>query len=484
MTAHAIGGIEGGFHRAALLRGPRRHAAALLASATAVALVTFVIWLAQPYIPVLSLGILYIFAVLALALAFGLGYSVLVSVASMLAFNWFFLPPVHSFTLADSRNWLALGVYVFIAVVVSLQAARSRRRALDAEQREAEAVVLGRLARSLLDGRALAELLDRTEADVAAVLNARWARVELGPPHPPKPGSAPLELAAGERVVGTVYVDDHAAPLLEVQRRFLPALASMLTVAEEREQMADQAVDAETLRRSDMVKTAVLRAVSHDLRTPLTAITMAAGTLDREAETLPDEDRRALLATIRDQADRLTRLVANLLDLSRLEAGAAPPAAELWPADALVAQAVTALGAGAERVEVRVSPHLPPVLVDPVHAQRILVNVLENALRYSDAGQPVVVRGTATRREVVLRVVDLGGGIAPDNLERIFEPFHHGGHGSGLGLAIARGFAEANGGRVWAESQPGQGTAVAIALPIGPSQWLTRPPAGIRLRWR
>ena len=215
----------------------------------------------------------------------------------------------------------------------------------------------------------------------------------------------------------------------------------------------------------------MLRAVSHDLRTPITAIRMAVETLvNRRRTSSSDGDREPLLDTIQIETDRLTRLVSNLLDLSRLQAGAAVPVAELWPPEALVAQAIGAMGHDADRVDIRVPADLPPVRVDPIHAQRVLVNLVENALRYSPSSEPVLISGTSTRREVILRVVDHGGGIAASELERVFEPFHPDGQshsGAGLGLAIARGFAEANGGRVWAESQPGQGTSFAVALPVG-----------------
>jgi two-component system sensor histidine kinase KdpD len=463
--------MEQALHRLATRRGPTRHLVAIASSAAAVALVTVAIEVvkAETRTPVISLGALYVLAVLPIAGLFGIAYSVLVSVASMLAFNWFFLPPVGTFTLADSRNWFALAVFLVTAVVVSAQASRSRRRAVEAEQRERETAMIAQLATPLLRGGRI-ERMDEIAAQTAAVLGVEHARIDLGPPHPAPAGQSPLPLEVDGRPIGTVYLDDRAQPGLAARNRFLPALASLLAVASERERLAEQAVEAEALRRSDAAKTAVLRAVSHDLRTPLTAIRTAVEGLDAEAYQLTDQDRRGLVETIRTETDRLSRLVANLLDLSRLQTGAANPAAELWPPDALVAQAVGALGADAARVRVQISAELPPVRVDAVHAQRVLVNLLENALRYSPPGEPVLVRGTATRAEVVLRVVDRGPGIDAADLERIFEPFQSdrtGSSGAGLGLAIARGFAEANRGRVWAESQAGQGSSFAFALPIG-----------------
>jgi two-component system sensor histidine kinase KdpD len=334
------------------------HVKRLIFSMAAVAIVTGAIFALNEVAPVLSLGVLYVFAVLPVAIFYGLGYALGVSIASMLAFNFFFLPPLHTLALTDSENWVALAVYLVTAVVVSELAALARRRA-----------------------RAAAE--------------------------------------------------------------------------------------AEALRRSDTVKTAVLHAVSHDLRSPLTAIRAATEGLESVSLELDEADRAGLLETIRLETARLERLVANLLDLSRLEAGAARPQPELWPVDELIGRALEALGADAARISVAVGGE-PPVRVDAAHIERVLVNVLENALRLSSPPDPVEVDVTGENVEVLVRVSDRGPGLAPEDLERIFEPFEHGRggrQGTGLGLAIARGFAQANGCSLWAEARPGSGASFVLALP-------------------
>jgi two-component system, OmpR family, sensor histidine kinase KdpD len=421
-------------------------------------------------VPVLSLGVLYLFAVLPIAAVWGLAYAIPVAIASMLAFNWFFLEPVHTFTLADRENWFALAVYLAVAVVVGELAGRSRRRAAEAEQRERETAVLAELSEGFMRHGGLEAELDEIAERTAAVLGVESARIELGSQRDPPRSESPLELRAGDRRIGTLYVHEGREPNLEIRRRFLPALASLLAVASDRERLGREALEAETLRRSDAVKTAVLRTVSHDLRSPLTAIRVAAEGLESPDLELAASDREALLETIRVESTRLDGLVENLLDLSRLQAGAAAPTPELWPVSELLAQALDELGDRAERVEVDLPADLPPVQVDPIQAQRILVNLLDNALKFSSADDPVYVRGTSTRRDVIVRVVDRGPGIPADQLEHIFEPFHRVSgradrRGAGLGLAIARGFAEANGGRVWAESRPEQGASFALALP-------------------
>jgi two-component system sensor histidine kinase KdpD len=359
----------------------RRRLEAVFACVVAVAVVTGVIFGVRPYVPVLSLGSLYVFAVLPIAVVFGIGYAAAVSIASMLAFNWFFLPPVHTFTLNDSRQWLALLVFLTTAIVVGELAARSRRRAQEA---------------SLL-------------ADAATSLLA------------------------------------------------------------ERERLAAEALEAEALRRADVIKTALLRAVSHDLRTPLMAISTAAGALARDDLAIDDADRAELLATILSASDRLDHLVDNLLDLSRLQAGAAQPEPALLELDDVVVGALDELGKEGRRVEVAFSDSSPSVRVDAHQIQRVLVNVLENALKYSPEGEPVHMKVSGTPAEAVIRVIDHGPGIAVEERERIFEPFHRGNRGdhpgAGLGLAIARGFAEANGGRLWVESRHGQGATFVLSLP-------------------
>ena len=302
----------------------------------------------RPVAPVLSLGVLYVFAVLPVAVLWGLGYAIPVSVLSMLTFNFLFLPPVHTLALRDSANWVALAVYLVTAVVVS------------------------------------------------------W--------------------------------------------------------------LAQRRIEAASLRRSDVAKTAVLRAVSHDLRSPLTAIAAASEVLDGAQVT--DSERAELVASVREETRRLVRLVGNLLDLSRLEAGAATPNRELWTADGLVARSLEAIGPEADRIEASLPDELPLLEIDAAQIERALVNLLENALKASAA--LVEIRTAFEDGMVVFRVLDEGPGVDPAEAARIFEPFVRGnavGNGAGLGLAIAKGFALANGGRVWAEPRPGRGSTFALALP-------------------
>jgi two-component system sensor histidine kinase KdpD len=447
-------------------RGLARHAAAVLASAAGVAIVTGAIYALEHVAPVLSLGVLYVFAVLPTAVLFGLGYAVPVSIASMLAFNWFFLPPRHTFRLTDEENWVALAVYLATAIVVSGLAARSRRRQAEAEQRAREAALLAEVAGALLESDHVQNELSGVATRLARALGVARSRIELDSVRRPEAGETAYELRAGERNLGRLFLEGQ--PDADVSGRLLPGLASLLAVAVDRERLGRRAVEVEALRRSDAIKTAILRAVSHDLRSPLTAIRAATESLESDTLDLSDEDQAALLTTIEIEAARLDRLVTNLLDLSRLELGAAEPRPELWTVESLVGQALTELGPRADRVSVALSADLPPIEVDGPQIEHVLVNLLDNALKFSSSTDPVELRGERQDGDVVVRVVDRGPGLSEWELERVFEPFEPGrdaSSGSGLGLAIAKGFAQANGARLEAKPNQEGGASFVLSLP-------------------
>ncbi len=435
-------------------------------SVCAVAIVTGAVFAFRGYVPVLSLGVLYLFAVLPVAVFFGLAYAVGVSILSMLAFNFFFLPPVHTLALRDSANWFALAVYLVTAVVVSELAARSRRRAADAARGELEATLLADVAATLLEADRVQACLKEVAAHVARALGVGTARIELGSVRRPDANEAAADLRFGTRHVGRLFYPAGKS-LADDSQRILPALASMLAVAVDRERLSLAAVEAETLRRSDAIKTAVLRAVSHDLRSPLTAIRAAGEGLRRDDLKLDDADRAELAETITGEAARLERLVTNLIDLSRLEAGAARPRPELWPADELVARALDTLGSAARRVAVHLPAEPVATTVDGAQIERVLVNLLENAAKFSSPTDRIELDVRMEGAELVIRVRDHGPGIPPERAARIFDPFESSSvsTGTGLGLAIATGFAQANGGRVWFEPGAGGGAVFALALP-------------------
>ena len=353
-------------------------------SLAALAAATGLVYALRPIAPTLSLGVLYTLAVLASAVLFGIGWAIAVAIASMLAFNFFFLAPVHTLTLADARNWTALVVYLVTAVVASELAARARRRAAEAQQREREAALIADVA---------AEILQTGTVDD---LPARAARV--------------------------------AARADAVSRDRLQAALDTLV----------------GMSRSDAIKTTILQAVSHDFRTPLATMSAAVDGLEGGELTLSEADRTELLETLRLEFDRLTRLVENLLDLSRIQAGAVVPHLELWSVDDLIAD----IGRS-DRLRIDVPDNLPPLRVDAAQLQRVIANLVDNALKYS-AGD-VEVRARAEDSSVLVEVLDRGG------VETTA--------GVGLGLAIARAFAAANGSDVALEPRAGGGTRAVLRVP-------------------
>lgn len=244
------------------------------------------------------------------------------------------------------------------------------------------------------------------------------------------------------------------------------ALAELAELERERERMQAEIIEAEALRRSDELKTSLLRAVSHDLRTPLTSIIAAGAAIDSPSAT--PQERHELSEAVVEEGHRLSRLVENLLDVSRLEAGAAEPHREPVALAEVLEVARRSIGAGAEQVRLALDQDLPPVSADPVQLERAFANLLENAVVHG-GGEQVLVRSRLVGPRLVVRVVDRGPGIPAGERERIFEPFYRSrqgnGGGSGLGLTIAKGFVEANGGEIEVESLPGQGTSIVVSFP-------------------
>jgi two-component system sensor histidine kinase KdpD len=479
---------------------PPRRVGALVAIAT-VALSTLVVFPLKHVAPVVSLSVVYIPAVLVMSITWGAWFGIATGVLSAAAFNYFHLPPTGSLTLSDSNNWVALAAFVVVATISSSVAEVARARTLDAQERRREADLSAEMARLLLRGNSLSEVLPTAAARVAQVLELKSASIQLDAVDGDERTIA-FALRDGSRRLGTLLVgaDASETALRRLQERLVPALEALLSAALEREALLGGVVETAALRRADTVKTALLRAVSHDLRSPLTAISAAGEAVG--SPSLSEAERMEMAAVIQEEAKRLSRLVDNLLDLSRLEAGAAEPRREWSSVEEMIRAALSELGAREDEFTLSIDRDLPLVSVDAVQMERAFVNVLENARRHS-GGHPVSVRARAVRSltaarssaedgeqagaqgeqqpgeaprptgdRVIVRVVDRGPGIPPAQLERVFEPFYRAGRpgsdhrGSGLGLAIARGFSEANAGSLHVESLPGQGAAFVFELPL------------------
>jgi two-component system sensor histidine kinase KdpD len=453
---------------------PRR--VGVLVALAAVALCTLLLYPLERIAPVVSLGVVYLLAVLVVSAIWGAWLGVLTAVLSAAAFNFFHLPPVGQFTIRNSDNWVALIAFVVAAGLASSIAEVTRARTREAEERRREADLAAEMARLLLRGNSLAEVLPTAAARLAQVLGLHSAAIEMEADEGDERRVA-FPLREGTRRLGTLLVGADASEetLRRLQERVVPALEALLSAALEREALLGGVVETASLRRADVVKTALLRAVSHDLRSPLTAISAAGEAVG--SASLSEDERKEMAAVIQEEARRLSRLVDNLLDLSRLEAGAAEPRREWMSVEEVLGSALQELAPAAEDFALSIDRDLPLVRADSAQLERAFVNVLENARRHS-AGHPVSVRARAVRTlageggRLIVRVVDRGPGIPPAQLERVFEPFYRagtaqGGHrGSGLGLAIARGFTEANGGKLHVESLPEQGATFVFELPL------------------
>jgi two-component system, OmpR family, sensor histidine kinase KdpD len=442
--------------------------AGVLATIVLVAVCTALIYPLKQLTTVSSLGVVYLLGVVLIATCWGRAFGLMMAVLSAAAFNFFHLPPVGRFTIADSRNWVALGTFLVAAVASSWVSEVARRRAAEAERRRAEADLTAEMAQLLLSG-GLRDGLALIGSRLTAVFELPWATVTREEVRA-EVRHQTIALRGESRLLGTLILPSGlpAGVMARLSDRVAPALGALLAVAAERDRLVAEVVQTESLRRSEAVKTAVLRAVSHDLRTPVTAM-MAAGATIRAAPELSFAEREELGGLVVDEGARLSKLIEDLLDLSRLEAKAAAPELSECSVDELIDSALATQPAAAE-VEVSIDPAVPLVQADFAQIERALANLLENAIRFSD-GEPVMIRARAVGRWVSIRVVDRGPGIAAGDGDHIFAPFYRGAGrgsdahaGSGLGLAIAKGFIEANGGRVWVESSPGYGTTFAVSL--------------------
>jgi two-component system sensor histidine kinase KdpD len=439
------------------------------AAALIVASTTALVFPLRTVAPVVSLGVVYLVAVLLISTVWGAWLGVATALASALAFNYFHIPPTGRFTIAEGENWVALAVFLIVAVIGSWVAQVARTRATEAEERRREADLAAEIARLLLRGEALSAALPAAARRLAASLSLPSAAIELAPVDGDERRVA-FPLREGTTQLGTLLVPTGLPEeaLRRLQERVVPSLEALLAAGLERDRLLGEVVETRALRRADVVKTTLLRAVSHDLRTPLTAIVAAGEAI--ASPTLTEEERRELGSVITAESTRLSRLIDNLLDLSRLEGGAADPRPAWCSIDEVVNAAVDDLRLPPNQLSLSLDPDLPLVRADAAQLERAFANLLENGVRYS-GGHPVSVRARVTGGRLLVRVVDRGPGIPPAQRDRVFEPFYRAGtasaghRGSGLGLAIVRGFVEANGGRVSVESLPGQGTSFVVEFP-------------------
>lgn len=458
-----------------------------------------------------DLEMLFLLAVMISAVGFGRGPSILAAALGVACYDFFFVAPFHTFSVDDRRYYLTFGVMVAVSFAMSGLAGRLRRQERDAKDREGRTAVLYALTRELAsaeeatqvaaiaarhaadifsaravvlgvlpDGelRALGACPEGTHLDVKDWGVAKWSYEHgalAGLATDTLPGAAALcaPLRAGQSRLGVLaLVPRHRAGLGADQRGFLDVLCRQVAAALERARLSDEAKQAALRAKTEEMRSSLLSAVSHDLRTPLASITGAATSL-RDDPNLDDETRGELVEAIVDQAERLERLVANLLDMTRLESGGIALRRDWVPLDEMVGSALTCLEGplGTRRVAVSIAPDVPLVNVDPVLFEQVFVNLLENAVKYTPAGSPLEIAARSAGDRVQIEVLDHGPGLPAGAETRVFEKFYRGPHigvsGAGLGLPICKGIVEAHGGTIRAETRSAGGAAFYISIPRG-----------------
>jgi two-component system, OmpR family, sensor histidine kinase KdpD len=448
-----------------------RFAATALETLAWVALATALVAILNSVATAAGLGSIYLLAVLAVAIRRGQVAAIAAAVIGVLTLNFFFIKPLHQLTIADSDNVVALGVLLVAALVVGRLAGLSRQRAAEAEARAKEAAAREREAGML--AQAATAFLSGSDDAVAGISRSLQVagkgelRLEAGAVPRPREGERSLRLPTDTKSA-FLYAPGSSGWTEADLKRVATPLARLLDVAVERQRTLAHGAEAEAARQADAAKTVILQAVSHDLRSPLTAIRTAAAGLRAEATSA--QERAALIDAIEEEAERLTRLISNLLDLSRIEVGALRPRTDWCDLlDVISSAAAAAHGSRSpRRLQIELDGELPLVRADAAQLERVFANLIENALHFSPLDQPVRITGGTGGGRVTIRVVDRGPGVPISQREEIFKAFHTGDsrEGAGLGLAISKGFVEANGGELRLQADAADGTAFAVSFPI------------------
>jgi two-component system, OmpR family, sensor histidine kinase KdpD len=497
VTHQQMGRGRGLLPRAGGSLTPRRRLAGYLLAAVFAPAATVVLAATRGDVNLTSDVLTFLVGVILVALVGGFIPALLEAVAASLLLNWYFTPPIHQFTIADANNAWAIIVFVVVALLVSSVVDIAARRTKQAARAGAESELLVTTAGSVLRGQqALPALLERVRESFGmrsvSLLECQGAdggdpgrdgtpgktsRI-LGPGRHwtvvastgEEPVTTPEDADVEVPVTDTLTMALRGRPLPAADRRVLGAFAAYAAAALEQQRLAAEAEAAKPIAEADRMRTALLTAVSHDLRSPLASAKAAVTSLRSPDVHWTRADRDELLATADESLDRLSRLVDNLLDMSRLQAGALSLFPRPVAVDEIVARSLDDLGGLSKPVLVDIPEALPEVTVDPAILERVLVNLTENALRYSPPDQPPMLTASTLGDRVELRVIDRGPGIPEKERDRMFVPFQRLGDtdnttGVGLGLALARGFTEAMGGTLTAEETPGGGLTMAVTMP-------------------
>ncbi|MFF5969006.1 ATP-binding protein [Streptomyces collinus] len=444
------------------------------------ALLTGLLTTATPDVGLANDMLLFLTLTVAAALLGGLFPALASAVVGSLLLNWYFTPPVHTLTIDDPKNIVAIAVFVGVAVSVASVVDLAARRTHLAARLRAEAEILSFLAGNVLRGETTLEaLLQRVREtfgmESVALLErtgetAPWSCAgSVGPRPAGNPEDADVDVPVGDHMALSL----RGRVLPASDRRVLAAFAAQAAVVLDRQRLRREADRAKELAEGNRMRTALLAAVSHDLRTPLAGIKAAVSSLRSDDVEWSEEDQAELLEAIEDGADRLDHVVGNLLDMSRLQTGTVTSIFRETDLDEVVPMALG--GVPEESVELDIPETLPMVHVDRGLLERAVANVVENAVKYSPAGERVLVSASALAERVEVRVVDRGPGVPDEAKDRIFEPFQRYGDsprgaGVGLGLAVARGFTEAIGGTLHAEDTPGGGLTMVLTVRTAPGR--------------
>jgi two-component system sensor histidine kinase KdpD len=467
----------------------RRQLIGYLLAAALAPLLTFALAYMRSSLTLTSDVLAFLVAVIVVALTGGFIPALIAAVAGSVLLNYYFILPIHRFTIAQANNALALGVFIVVALLVSSVVDIAARRTKQAARASAESELLVTTAGSVLRGqRVVTAVLDRVREafgmDTVTLLEsspapsapgrsapAAWTAVaSSGETALASPGEADVDVP----VTDTLSLALRGRTLPAADRRVLGAFAAYAAVALEQQRLAAEAEAARPIAAADRMRTALLRAVSHDLRTPLAAAKAAVTSLRSPDINWTAEDRDELLATAEESLETLAHLVGNLLDMSRLQAGVLSVFPRPVGLDGVVARSLGDLGPAGRPVLIDIPDSVPEVLADPGILERIIVNLTSNALRYSPAGDPPMLAASSLGDRAELRVIDRGPGVPEADWDRIFVPFQRLGDtdnttGVGLGLALSRGFAEAMGGALDPEETPGGGLTMILSLPAAPA---------------
>lgn len=453
----------------------RRIALDAVSVVVSIALASLVVVALKPAAPTAGLASIYLPAVLFVAIRRGLAAALATALGAAFAFNFFFLPPFYRLTIARSGDAVTFVVLLIAALVVGRLAATAKRQTEEAElraelasAREQEALIVAEAASALVQEDALERQLVAIASAVASI-GGPDLRLAFGPDPAPRRGEIATSLPSETRpawLYATTSVGWRQAEL----ERLATLLARLVDLGVERDRARVEAAEAEAARRGDAAKTAVLHAISHDLRSPLTAIRTASQAL--AVGGLGKGDERELLTAVEEESKRLSRLIEDLLDLSRIEAGAVTARSDWCDLADVVAIAAEQVRRrhGEHPISLELPSDLPLIRADPFQLERVFANLIENAVKFSPAGEPVHVTGGVSHEKVKATVIDRGPGIPASRRAAVFEPFVRGprdqNRGSGLGLAICRGFVEANGGEIAVGADSGRGAAFAVSFPL------------------